>query len=107
MSKFERIVSFFCDFTKSSPPKMTKSTSYNISSSLLMPSASKIFLSDKSTFDVRNKNWFYGKSKMTTNHGYFLPPPPLHRHPKSAWVSGYFDPRVTCGVMTLESLAGS
>ena len=61
----QRVLQFFLILRNPPPPKVTKSTFYNISSSLLRLSFSKLFLYDKSIFALRNKNLFDGKPKMT------------------------------------------
>ena len=62
---FTKGLAIFLDFTKSPPPKVTKSIFHNISSFLLMLSASKLFLvRQQLIFLWETKIFFDGKPKM-------------------------------------------
>ena len=61
----QRVLQFFLILQNPLPPKVTKSTFYNISSSLLMLSASNLSWWDKSIFTLTNKIVLDGKPKMT------------------------------------------
>ena len=59
----ERVLQFFLILQNPPPPKVTKSTFYNISSFLLMLSSSNFFWLDKSIFAFDKQNFFWWKTK--------------------------------------------